>query len=274
MEFTIENGKNICAIGTNGGCSYIRFDYPLTVVWYDRRGSISKYFCSLPYNENYRKVVRNKILDNLNIDFTDCIEDLYDILQPLFPIFKNGKYSLNFYSEKEKEFFQYRTSFDGGKELHYYGLDVLFSSAIDSKEANNVIIKHQNFLNENEISKKYYPVKLIDYTTSSFYDSESSLYATQPFESIDQNRVAYYEELIKKGEKPFAIIFNTTYSFNFILDGHHKLLAYKNLKLYPPIAVITYLPQNTDEVEYDTEKFSKLLYPWQIDHILKKGNNY
>lgn len=269
MEFTIENGENICAIGSNGGCSYIRFEHPLTVVWYDCEGSIAKYFCSLPYNENYRTTVRERILNNLNKDFTNRIEDLYDVLKPLFPIFKNGKYNLQFYSDKEKEFFQYRSSFDDFKELHYENLEVIFSKkAVNNQKVNEVIEEHQQFLIENEVSKKFYPVKLLSYTTDGYYDSHSSFYATQPYENINQDRVTYYEKLIKNGEKPFAIIFNATDSFNFILDGHHKLLAYKKLKMYPPIAVITHLPESSEH-EYDTNELSRFLYPWQINHIIE-----
>ncbi|MDR6404045.1 MULTISPECIES: hypothetical protein [Chryseobacterium] len=90
MKFTIENGNNICSIGMSNIGSYIRFNYPLTVVWHDCRGSVGKYFCVLPYNEEYRNTVREKIHENLNQDFTNNIQGLCKILKPLFPIFKNG----------------------------------------------------------------------------------------------------------------------------------------------------------------------------------------
>jgi len=49
--------------------SYIRFDYPLTVVWYNNIGSVGQYFCVLPYNEPYRISLRDKINDSLQKDF-------------------------------------------------------------------------------------------------------------------------------------------------------------------------------------------------------------
>jgi len=66
---------------------------------------------------------------------------------------------------------------------------------------------------------------------------------TQPFESLNAERVQHYEEQIRKGERPVAIAIrvmigkqesedsyqDTTYnSTKYILDGHHKLVAYQN----------------------------------------------
>ena len=55
----------------------------------------------------------------------------------------------------------------------------------------------------------------------------------------------------------------------FIIDGHHKLLAYQKLGIYPAIALITYLPALVEELEFDAEKLSTLLYPWQTENLLK-----
>lgn len=276
MKFEIENGKNICSIGLSDIGSYIRFNYPLTVVWYDCRGSVGKYFCTLPYNEEYRKSVEKTLTDNLNNDFSDNVEDLYEILKPLLPLFKNGTYSLNFYSNREKEFFQYKSSYDNFKEIHFNPLEVVFANkTTNASNLEQVIKEHKFFLKENAISKKHYPSEILEYTTSGIYTGDESFYATQPFEKIDQNRVKYFEESIKNGERPFAILLNAYLdskdfdSSYYILDGHHKLLAYKNLGLYPPLAILTYLPKDITEIEFDAETLSEVLYPFQIEHILK-----
>lgn len=276
MKFTIENGKDICAIGLSDIGSYIRFNYPITVVWYDCRGSVGKYFCTLPYNEEYRKSVEKVLTNNLNNDFSGKSEELYEILKPLLPIFRNGTYSLSFFSNKEKEFFQYKSSYDKFKETHYYSLEVVFANkTTDVSNLEKVKDEHKYFLKENAITKKYYDSEILEFTTSAIYTGDESFYATQPFEKINQNRVKYFEEKIKNGERPFAILFNACLepsdynSSYYILDGHHKLLAYQNLGQYPPIALITYLPKSIDEIEFDAEKLSEMLYPWQIEHILK-----
>ena len=59
------------------------------------------------------------------------------------------------------------------------------------------------------------------------------------------------------------------HSSYFILDGHHKLLAYQKLGIYPSMALITHLPASAEEIEFDTEKLSTLLYPWQTKDILE-----
>jgi len=280
MKFTIDNGTNICTIGLSDMGSYIRFNYPLTVIWNDCRGSVGKYFCILPYNEDYRKTIRKKINENLNQDFTENIEKLYSILQPLFPLFKNGIYELQFFNNKEKEFFEYKSSTDNFVKSKYYELEVIFPSEITNIQNTNEIIKnYKSFLKEIKKSKEFYPPSLLNYSTSGIYDGYQSLFATQPYENIDKSRVEYFEKIIKDGERPFAIIFNAYFdikdydSSNFILDGHHKLIAYEKLGIYPPLATITYKPENIDDVEFDAEKLAETLYPWQIKHIMENWDD-
>lgn len=275
MKFSIKNGVNICSIGLSDIGSYIRFNYPLTVVWYDNRGSIGQYFCTLPYNEDYRTSVRDKINDSLQNDFSNNVEGLYEILKPLLPIFKNGDYSLNFYSNMEKEFFKYQSSLDDFSTMHYSALSVVFAQeATDVKKVEDVKNNHKLYLKNNKEEVAYFS-SILENTTSGIYDGWDSFFATQPFENIDQERVEYFEEIIRNGERPFALLFNACLQSHdydspyFILDGHHKLLAYKNLDIYPPLAVITHLPKDSKETEFDAEKLSEVLYPWQIEHILK-----
>ena len=275
MNFTIENGENICSIGMSDIGSYIRFNYPLTVVWNDCKGSVGQYFSVLPYNEEYRNIVQTKIIENLNQDFTENIESLYQILSPLFPIFKNGNYLLQFFNNKNKEFFEYKSSTDNFKESRYFDLEVIFpTESTNVKNTNEVRKKYKQFLKEIKKSKEFYASSLLDYSTNNIYTGIESLYATQPYQNIDKNRVEYFENIIKKGERPFAIIFNAYFdlnydSANFILDGHHKLIAYKKLGMYPPLATITYRPENMEEVEFDAGKLAESLYPWQIKHLME-----
>ncbi|MFK7936535.1 MAG: hypothetical protein AB8G22_23675 [Saprospiraceae bacterium] len=275
MIFKIENGTNLCSIGVSEIGSYFRFQYPITTVWYDCGGSVAKYFCTLPYNETYRKSVEQRIADGLENDYSDNIEGLFEILEPLFPVFKNGEYRLSFYSNIQQEFFQYWTSLDDGKNVHYYPLEVLFAHHItDISNIENLEYEHKEFLRKNAISKRYYASNILDYSTSIIYPGHESFYATQPFDEIDQSRVKYFEEVIKNGKRPFAILFNAHIypddysSAYYILDGHHKLLAYKNLGLYPPLVILTHHPKD-NEMEFNVEVLAKVLYPFQIQHILK-----
>ena len=282
MNFKIENGKNICGVGLSGIGSYFRFESPITLVWYDCNVSVGKYFCTLPYSPEYRKTVQQAIEENLNKDFSENTEALYHLLKPLLPIFKNGNYALNFFNNKEKEFFQYTSSLDDYAEVHYNPLEVVFASdTTDIRKIDMVVQEHQSFLNQNATTKKYYPSGILDHTTGRIYPGEDSFYATQSYEEINQERIAYFEERIKAGERPFAILVDAYFgaqdygSLTFILDGHHKLLAYQNLDIYPPLAVLTYLPEHKSDLEFDAEALSKVLYPFQTEHLLKNwsGND-
>ena len=274
MKFTIENGRNNISIGLSEIGSYFRFNYPKTVVWYDCRGSIGKYFCTLPYNKTDRNTLSDSITKKLKNDFSNDTQGLYDTLKPMFQLFKNGTYTLDYYPEEE--FFKYKTSTDNYSKMHTRPLGIQFS-----KEETNIAHleevkeKHRFYLKNNEKATNYIPSDILEFTTSNIYDGDDALYATQSKTQINQERVQYFENKIQEGERPFAIILNAYLEYEdeesayFILDGHHKLLAYQKLGIHPPIVLISHLINNQNEVEFDVEKLSESLYPWQTEHILK-----
>ena len=238
-------------------------------------GSIGKYFCNLPYNEEYRKTVRERILNNLTGDYSNRIKELHDLLSPLFPILENGKYHLTYHSQKDNEFFQYSSMRDAVEQKQFTPLEVIFAQQItDKSQSAEVKSRYKTYIKENANNAVYGQITLLEYTTDGIYPGFQTLYATQPSTSINQERVKHFEEQIKSGEYPFAIIINAysaltdNYSANFILDGHHKLLAYANLGIYPPIALIT-RQYEKEQPEFDLEKLNEVLYPWQTEHILE-----
>lgn len=276
MKFRIDNGTGICTIGMSDIGSYIRFNYPLTVVWDDCHGSIGRYFCVLPYNKAYRSAVRESIHENLDQDFTDRIPELYEMLEPLFPLFKNGNYFLKFHNNRNREFFEYWCSTNHFEKPRYEDLEVVFPHTVtDIRNTDKVIKDHKRWLKEAGKSKEVYPAGLLEWSTGGIYGRSAALYATQPMQAVDKDRVAFFENAIRNGARPFAVIFNASYdkkdfdSPNFILDGHHKLLAYYALKIYPPLAVITCCPENDDELEFDAGLLAESLYPWQVEHLME-----
>jgi hypothetical protein len=74
---------------------------------------------------------------------------------------------------------------------------------------------------------------------------------TQDPSNINKERVAEYEQLIADGLRPKAVVFRANFEHSgvtiwspdqtssYILDGHHKLLAYQNLKIQPELVIIT-----------------------------------
>lgn len=268
MNFKITNGLDIASIGVSEIGSYYSFHKPVSVEWDLYDGSVSKYSTLLPYSESYRKEVRDRIISNLDNDYTNNIEELYEILKPLFKLFKNGEYSLNYYDGKQNSFFPYWIS--GNDEGYKSDWWVAFNKITDINKLEEVINKY----NIDKNNKGIYG-SILYYTTGSFYlGTSTALIATQSKESINEERVHYFENEIKNGSRPAIIIFNCELakedldSGDFIIDGHHKLLAYSNLNIEPPIIEIKYLPKSKKEAYYDIETLIEYLYPWQIQDIM------
>ncbi|MCP3924591.1 MAG: hypothetical protein GY714_18610 [Desulfobacterales bacterium] len=60
-----------------------------------------------------------------------------------------------------------------------------------------------------------------------FYPYDWTLLFTQPRNQINPDQVNRYINLIKDGKRPICIIINTERSrISYVLDGHHKILAY------------------------------------------------
>ena len=277
MNFKITDGLNIISIGLSEIGSYFSFNRPISVEWDYYDGSVSKYSTLLPYSENYRKEFRDRIVDNLDKDYSNNIEELYDILKPLFKLFKNGEYSLNYYDGEKNSFFSYKVF--NSDEVWHCGWSTIFNQTTNINKTEEL----RNKYNIAKNSKKYYE-SILHYTTEWFYlGCDKFLLATQSEESLNKERVKYFENEIKNGSRPAVIIFNcelskqSLYSGNFIIDGHHKILAYRNLNIEPPIIQIKHLPKSRKEVYYDIETLIEYLYPWQIQDIIDhwfEGDKY
>jgi antitoxin component YwqK of YwqJK toxin-antitoxin module len=164
----------------------------------------------------------------------------------------------------------------------------MFAEAINLAKIDNKILEHNAFVTDSQEKGQIY-WDILEFTTPGFYEgNDKSFVATQPKSEINEERVKYFEDKIGRGERPFIIIFNSNFteymtnidnsitrysmnSENYVLDGHHKLLAYQNLKINPPIVEITHQPKTKDEIEFDIEKLIDVMYPWQIEHILVNG---
>jgi len=81
-----------------------------------------------------------------------------------------------------------------------------------------------------------------------FYPAESTLVATRPYSSLDPSRVEYYRGRISSGVRPVALTVRVGYAA-FVLDGHHKLAAYRALGSPPAVLSIERVepPQLTPE---------------------------
>lgn len=98
---------------------------------------------------------------------------------------------------------------------------------------------HMDYISEN--NSKIYNYHFLDY-------NEYNFMFTQSPKLISSNRIEYYKKLINDGVKPKIIVLGNCNSQNptyYILDGHHKLLAY--LSLNQPCEFITIMKTSIEE---------------------------
>ena len=136
------------------------------------------------------------------------------------------------------------------------------------REKETTLLFNTNLYNSNETIHWMYKKQTgksrrdISHFLNIFYPTGFQLMFTQPIETLNTERIKFYEDKIKKGERPFAIairarlrkhgwedsyddtIFNST---KYILDGHHKLVAYQNLDIKPSFILINKISKDYDE---------------------------
>lgn len=263
----IENGKGLLKLKWNGSLSSLQFNDPISLHWFDCMGSLGKFFVILPYNKEYREEIQKRFSKSLN-EGLEIDEEIFKTLIDVLELFENSTYEL-FYEPK------YRYKIDDSWNWVYIGNER--DSSTNPEKYNTI-----NSQTSEDLSKIYS-------VTESFYDGyNESLLFTQPLEIINQERVKYYEEIIKKGLKPTAIIYyglleesgvyddgskwkSTNRSGLYILDGHHKLIAYKNLHQEPALLRIikrynSKSDFNLTKQEFENDIRQKLFKP-QIKHI-------
>lgn len=275
MNFHLKNGLDKISVRLSEIGSYLHVERPVSTVWYDHRGSVGKYLCLLPIEKDLQTQIKAKIHENLNQDFTDRLPELKELLNPLLQLLRNGEYSLDFSHSDNSTFFDYRTSYDNFNKINKAQWYIVFGEPLNPNNAPQKIKEHQ----QHEIESKQnntYTSNLVDFTTDNFYSyNDMAFIATQPASEIDHDRVAYFETKIKAGERPFVLMIRASFhggyllSENFILDGHHKLWAYRKCGITPSIACLTYHTNSREDVEFNIEDLIFSLYPWQVSHILE-----
>ncbi|PRP77244.1 hypothetical protein PROFUN_13627 [Planoprotostelium fungivorum] len=89
------------------------------------------------------------------------------------------------------------------------------------------------------------------------YHSNDCPWSTQSVRKLDESRIEYYKKEIEKGRRPIVLgalpkqmPVDTDFpmpSDIFILDGHHKYLAYHEKNIQPAWLMVKRLRQNSDE---------------------------
>lgn len=280
-----KDGQSLISIGINDIGWYFKFKEVATVVWYDCSGTVSKYICQLPVDKQEQKRLKDSIIANLYNDYTDNEEELYQHLKPLFRLLPKGKFTLGFSANKDKPSFL-------KDSIHWSRIEYENWWIIDTEitHIENTKLVKAKFKEENKHIDVYkYWSELLLFTTRWFYECDDCmLIPTQSMLELNEKRVAYFESEMKKGKRPFILVLDVFFehyykekdgtrmadhsiSNYFVLDGHHKLKAYKNLGLIPPIASITLYPESKGELFFYIDDLYRKMFPWQLEHLMWFG---
>jgi YD repeat-containing protein len=283
-RFRITNGQNIISIGLSSIGDYLNMEHPVTLAWADCGGSIARYLCQLPYGAGERQRIKQLIINYLYDDFTDKLEDLYDLLAPLLQMLENGAYELRYHASKNA-YIDYPNAdpfYDGALGEVFFAKHLTHKKLYDQLPEKEKTYLHLDEF-KNEIDYKTLINNKLEYLLTDLYYTYAKIFlATEPEINISEERVQFFMAEINAGKRPFALIFNANvfmqeaqgdcaalqYSHDYILDGHHKLLAYNRLKISPAIIEITQKTEKKNRF-FDLEKLVSYLYPWHIQHILK-----
>ncbi|MGG9963126.1 hypothetical protein [Ferruginibacter sp. SUN106] len=205
MTVNIENGQDIIDILSDGFVTCLKIQKPVAADWYDCAGSAGKYYSLTTDFEPVTKKFNEVLIKG---DDTAILDTMAEFLK----LFNSGEYTIVISRDKRTDY-----------ELHYE-----YGTAGNSKQ----------------------------FTYGYYNPGGENLMFTQLHSAINKKRVKEYEESIFYGGRPKAVVFqayfnergtyadgstwmNTVDSPMFILDGHHKLLAYQNLNIDPELVIIT-----------------------------------
>ncbi|MEZ5044981.1 MAG: hypothetical protein R2828_34105 [Saprospiraceae bacterium] len=234
-EYQIEEGQGILNIICDGFVSTIQlYERSITATWPDCSGSIGRYIAS----SNFQN--KELIANNLNHSLNNSDKEGSESLIPEFlKLFTNGNYQVTFHNEI-KEF-----------DLQYVG-------------------KYEEYKN---FTYNYYP------------SVDRNFLFSQDAESLDRDRIDRYKLLIEKGERPIAIIYSHLYllekefewkflyndnvwSDEFIIDGHHKMVAYDELRISPNYFHIRKILKSSNLDFNSFKSVNGLLNTSEIEHFI------
>jgi len=230
MEVEVTNGQNIIRLLYDEFVSCLVIESALTVNWPDCAGSVGEYYSMSNYSSEKRKALTES-LNQLLIDGEE--NELLVSVKKFLNLFSNGYYKLT----------------------------------LNTLQADKTFLFHEDIA---PCSKDTPKNKRFTGWLFPSFDNEH-LFFTIPKKTIDADRVSFYKELIKKGKKPRVITYqlftNEGYTARYIIDGHHKTLAYNELGLEIPTVTIEQTKEG-DRATGEILKYSSyILKDFEFEHL-------
>lgn len=209
-EIEISNGQHIIDIIFNNFASCLVVKKAIAVNWPDCAGSIGEYYAVSGHTAEERSFYTRHINHALS---TGSDAEQLESIRDFLHLFADGTYSVTKYSA-DSNTIEFVTS--NPTAYHAYSQDHIPPS----------------WLYPHEPGKTDY------------------LFFSITNEKIDNDRVEYYCELIRRGGKPTVLTFESFHmasfgsSWKYVLDGHHKIKAYVRLGVPIPFISITKLEES------------------------------
>ncbi len=234
-EYQIEEGQGILNIVCDGFVSIIQLnEKSITATWPDCSGSIGRYIASSNFQD---KIL---LTDNLNRSLNNSDREGSESLIPEFlNLFTNGKYQVSFHNEIKEFDLQYIDKYEGYKNFTY----------------------------------NYYPAV------------DRNFLFSQDAKSLSRERINHFKLHIEKGKRPIAVVYSHLYlleqefewkfpyndnvwSDEFIIDGHHKMVAYDELRISPNYFHIRKILKLSDLDFNSFNSVNGLLTTSEIEHFI------
>jgi len=235
-----------------------------SVYWYDNRGSVGKFYNYFGLEKNIailKEKKLNEILLNLTIDNARKIkEEIRDLLAFL----DFGNYSVSYIESNNEQ---------NKNGYNYY--NIVFPKFDNSKFTEEELAEDFKFFFIKSVKERgnYIPPDIVDHSARSFYDAyESHIIATKHKSDLDNLRISFYREQIRSGKRPPIILLTCTSNHSilnsFIIDGHHKAVAYLQEEINPALINITGVASYSEDTINKLKQVSKMLYREQFEYLI------
>ena len=233
----ITQGAGIIDIINDGFINAMVIEKPVAAHWPDCGGSVGEYYSVSKHSYQRQKELTATMNDAL-ISGSDS--EIFEAITTFLNLFTNNKYFIAI-SEIDIEF-----------------------SEIGSDHS---ITYADTVADDDRFTYWHYPNGLDLYLF------------TRSNHTIDEARVAEYVEMISAGARPKVVVYSVFNNYEsdetpcYILDGHHKLLAYQQLRINAPVVFIS----RTDDAEPPAKnilpQLLDVLKDCEIMHVLEKDYN-
>lgn len=266
--FDNNDGQGLIRIKPFGLGEYLYSNTCNTIAWYDCRGSVGKYIAHIKAPSE----IKAKILESLRLQINSGNEinwaELVPDLEFFSKVFPKGQLIFRLFEEHPS-----KESFEKYSDYEY----ILPKKVIKQNEKAE-LQSWLRYFNKNLDRYGYIHSNITEMTTSGFYDAYyDNLIFTQSEDSLNRKTIKEYKRIIKSGKRPVCLVYNPDFEEenNYVIDGHHKLMAYKKLKIKPVILEISQATYYKSPYSFDLNELGSdlcnVLYEWQLKHIFVNG---